>query len=134
MVPVLTDKNFILYAASQYDNPTCTGTDEFYNDIRRIKYIKKLITRYIETEELKERLILNHIIVLSNMFNATALCRILFLKMEPQFGYIKPFLVAKDYLIEDIINVKEERIVPTGNILMNQGIIDALRKILPRPV
>ncbi len=126
---VLTDKNFILYAAQNYHNPCCNSVDEFNEDIRRIKYLKKLVTRYIQTGELRERLILNHIIVLSNIFDPETLCRILFLKMEPQFGYIKPFLLALNILIDKIINVKNERVVDTSNIVMDEQIIGALRRI-----
>ena len=129
VVDVLTDKNFLLYCAKHYNNPACTGTDEFFDDLRRIKYIKKLITRYIETGELKERLILNHIIVLSNVFNSTALCRILWLKMEPQFGYIKPYLVGIGKLVPTIDNVKQKGSILTDNVIMDQGTIDALRTI-----
>lgn len=125
----LTDKNFIIYAAKNYLNPTCSGTEEFMEDMKRVKYIKKLLTRYIETGELKERLILNHIIVLGNVFKPEVLCRILFLKMENQFEYIKPFLVGIGMLTKTINDVKEIRIVNTDTIGMNQGIINGLRKI-----
>lgn len=131
---VLTEKNFLLYAAKHYENPTCTGIDEFNSDLRRIKYIKKLCTRYEQTTELKERLILNHLIVLSNVFRPPALCRILFLKMEPQFHFIKPFLITIGFLVPEIVNVKEERTVLTASIPMDAGIIFALRRLLPNRV
>ena len=60
----LTEKNFLLYCASHYDNAKYASTEDFIEDLNRLKYIKKLITRYLEYGELKERLILNHIIVL----------------------------------------------------------------------
>ena len=59
----LDESNFILYAAAHYDNPQCYDTDEFYDDLKRFKYLKRLFNRYKETGELKERLILNHLIV-----------------------------------------------------------------------
>lgn len=127
---VLTEKNFLLYAAKHYENPACTGIDEFNSDIRRIKYIKKLCTRYEQTGELKERLILNHLIVLSNVFRPPALCRILFLKMESQFHFVKPFLITIGFLVPKIENVKEERVVDTAGISMDSGIIFALRRLL----
>lgn len=126
---VLTEKSFLLYCAKHYDNPQCHSTDEFVEDIRRIKYIKKLITRYIDKGELKERLILNHFIVLSNVFNPETLCRVIFLKMETQMNYVKPFLIMLGVLTEHILNVKSERNIDTNLIPMDQGIIDALRKI-----
>jgi hypothetical protein len=78
----LTEKNLFVYAAKHYDNPGCCNTEEFLDDLRRIKYIKKLITRYIESGDLKERLILNHIIILVNLFGPEVTCRILFLKFK----------------------------------------------------
>ena len=76
----LTNDNFILYCAKHYINPV-SDTKEFLEDLARIKYIKKLLTRYRESGDLKERLILNHIIILNNVFGATATPRILFCKL-----------------------------------------------------
>lgn len=126
----LDHSNFLLYCAKYYDNPTCHSTEEFYEDLRRIKYIKKLVTRYIVTGELKERLILNHIIVLNNLFGPTHLNRILFLKMEKQMKYVKPFLVLLNILPTRIYNIgSESRTINTDDVEMDSGIIEALRKI-----
>ena len=124
----LTDKNFLLFCASKYDNPYHT-TEDFIEDLNRIKYIKKLITRYIEHDELKERLILNHIIILNNCFGPEALCRILYLKLKPQMKYIKPFLVLLNLLPEKIYNVNDEIIIDTNLIEMDDFIIAKLRKV-----
>jgi len=130
MFEKLDESNFLLYCAKHYDNLQCHDTEEFYEDLRRIKYIKKLITRYIITGELKERLILNHIIILNNVFGPTHLCRILFLKMEKQMKYVKPFLLLLNILPDKIHNVgKEGRIIDTDEIEMDQRIIEALRQI-----
>ena len=129
LLHVLTEKNFLLYAAKNYENPACTDMAEFIEDLRRIKYTKKLITRYIETGELKERLILNHLIVLSNIFRSEPLVRILILKMEPQLEYIKPFLLMLGCLPKYVYNVKVKRTIDTDLIPMDQGIVTALRKI-----
>lgn len=124
----LTDKNFLLFCASKYDNPYHT-TEDFIEDLNRIKYIKKLITRYIEHDELKERLILNHIIILNNCFGPEALCRILYLKLKPQMKYIKPFLVLLNLLPEKIYNVNDEITIDTNLIEMDDFIIAKLRKV-----
>jgi hypothetical protein len=129
MVQILTDKNFLVYACQNYHNPCCRSTEEFADDLRRIKYIKKLITRYMETGELKERLILNHTIILNNVFRPEPLCRILFLKMEPIFGYIKPFLVGLNILVPFILNVQVNRSIDTDMIAMDPGIVTAVRTI-----
>jgi len=129
MKDVLTSSNFLLYAAHHYDLTLCHDTCEFLEDLRRIKYIKKLITRYIENGDLKERLILNHITVLNNVFPREALNRILFLKMEEYLPYIKPFLIKLNICPDKIWNVKKEGIVDFNSIPMNEKVVEALRKI-----
>jgi hypothetical protein len=130
MIEKLDDSNFLLFCAKNYDNAHCHDTEEFYEDLRRIKYIKKLITRYIVTGDLKERLILNHIIILQNVFGSQALCKIIFLKMESQLKYIKPFLVMLNIMPERVYNVgKDGKTYITDEIDMDPTIIEALRKI-----
>jgi hypothetical protein len=127
MNEILTDENFLLYCAKYYDNPQCHSTEEFLEDLNRIKYIKKLITRYVESGDLKERLILNHIIILYNVFGAEHLARILYLKMEPQYKYIKPFLVMLNIMPERLLNIKEQKSINTDMIPMDDNIIKQLR-------
>lgn len=129
MNDILTSENFLIYAAKHYDNPHCHSTEEFMEDLLRLKYLKKLITRYVESGELKERLILNHITILSNVFPPRVLCKIFWLKMPDQLPYIKPFLVFLNLLPDKIYNVGSENVIDTTLISMDQGIIDALRRI-----
>jgi hypothetical protein len=129
MYDKLTEDNFLIYAAKFYDNPQCQSTEEFLEDLKRIKYIKKLITRYIDSGELKERLILNHLIVLNNLFGPEPLCRILFLKMKQQMRYIKPFLLMLNILPEKIYNVGEFPVVETDLIPIDEKIVEALRVV-----
>ena len=124
----LTDDNFLVYCAKIYDNPQMATSDEFLEDLDRIKYIKKLITRYVESNDLKERLILNHIITLHNCFGIH-LSKILYLKLEKQFHCIKPFLIMLNALPEVIYNVGNYNKVYTDEIPMDLNIIRALRKI-----
>ena len=124
----LTEDNFLVYCAKVYDNPGMTSTEEFMEDLDRIKYIKKLITRYTETGELKERLILNHLITLHNCFNEH-LAKILFVKAEKQFHHIKPFLILINALPEEINNVNTHKKVYTDVIPLDNNIVTALRKI-----
>jgi len=125
----LNDDNFLIYAAKHYDNPQCQTTEEFIEDLKRIKYIKKLLTRYTESGELKDRLILNHLIVLSNLFSSDHLCRILYLKMKNQFSYVKPFLVLLNVLPERLYDIRNENVIDTSLIPMDERIIDILRKL-----
>jgi len=81
----LTEDNFTMYAIKNYDNPYCKGMDEFLDDLKRFKYIKRLLRKHDVGKELKERLILNHIIVLGNLFGVEATTKMLFFKLEKQF-------------------------------------------------
>lgn len=125
----LTNENFLIYCAKHYDNPHCQSTEEFIEDLKHIKYIKKLLTRYNEGGELKERLILNHLTILCNLFGPEALCRILYLKMRSQFPYIKPFLILLNIMPDKIFNVNGEMVVDTALIAMDQHIINVLRSV-----
>ena len=125
----VNDKNFVIYCAKHYQTDRHYTTEEFLEDINRIKYIKKLITRYIDSGELRERLILNHIIVLNNCFGPVISCKLLYLKLKPQFEYVKPFLVILNILQERIYNVGDDDIIYTDQIGMDKGIIDRLRNI-----
>lgn len=125
----LTDHNFLLFCAHHYDNSKYVSTEDFIEDLNRIKYIKKLITRYIENDDLKERLILNHIIILYNCFGPEALCKILYLKLNAQMKYIKPFLVLLNILPTKIYNVADEEVIDTDLIEMDQNIVDRLRRV-----
>ena len=80
----LTDKNIELYMMKYYENPQCLDLEEYNDDIKRIKYIKRLFNRYENTGDLKERLILNHIIVLYNVYDIEVATRILFFKNRYQ--------------------------------------------------
>jgi len=127
MNETLTDANFIIYAAKHYDNPQCFDTEEFYDDLKRFKYIKRLFNRYEITGELKERLVLNHIVILYNVFGPHA-TRMLLLKLKGYYSYLKPFLVLIQRMPEVVSGVGEE-IVYSSDIVMDQNIIEILRKI-----
>lgn len=129
MYDKLTDKNFLLYCASHYDNARYVSTEDFFEDLSRIKYIKKLITRYTEYGDLKERLILNHIIVLYNCFGADVCCKILYFRLKQQMKYVKPFLILLDILPDKLYNIGDEDIIDTNLIDMDQTIVERLRKV-----
>lgn len=116
----LNEENLFLYAAKHYRNPQFSDIEEFYEDLKRFKYIKRLLNRYIDQGELAERLILNHVIVVFNSFGIEAALSILDLKLlDKHWPIIKPFLVYLKYIKDDQY---------TG-IAMNQEVINALRKI-----
>jgi hypothetical protein len=98
MIENLNDDNFIIYAMKAYDRPNCIMS-EFEEDLSRIKYVKRLIKRYKTTGELKERLILNHIIVLSNVFGIEPSARMLFFKIDKEdYDILKTFLLFLNFM------------------------------------
>ena len=125
----LNEKNFLLYAMKEYNNPQCTEVEEFNDDLKKIKYIKRLLNQYVSEGVLKERLLLNHIIVFYNVFPPAAATRILFFKIEERFWpLLKPFLFYLKLMPEDKIESIMGKEIKTNEILMDQGVIDSLRK------
>lgn len=124
----LTEENFLIFCAKVYDNPSAHSTEEFLEDLSRIRYVKKLLTRYQETGDLKDRLILNHIITLHNCFGVH-LARILFLKAEKQYHMVKPFLILLNALPAVIHNVAKYDKVVTDDIPLDPVIVERLRGI-----
>lgn len=109
----LTEENLFLYAAKHYDNPTFSDVDEFYEDLKRFKYIKRLVNRYLDQGDLAERLILNHLVVVFNVFGPEATINILHLKMEDKhWPVIKPFLIFLKYITNDqLIGIELDELV-----------------------
>ena len=125
----LNEKNFLLYAMIEYNKPQCTEVEEFNDDLKKIKYIKRLLNQYVSEGVLKESLLLNHIIVFYNVFPPVAATRILFFKIEERFWPIlKPFLFYLKLMPEDRIESIMGKEIKTNEILMDQGVIDSLRK------
>ena len=123
----LNEKNFLLYAMKEYNNPQCVQVEEFYDDLKKVKYIKRLFNQYLNEGVLKERLLLNHIIVFYNVFPVRSATRILFLKIEEEFWPIlKTFLVYLSYMPE-IIDPINGRAIISDDIQLNQGVVDRLR-------
>ena len=125
----LNEKNFLLFAMQHYDNPQCVEVEEFNDDLRKIKYIKRLFNQYSLGGELKERLLLNHIIVFFNVFQTKAATRILFFKLDEKFWpVLKTFLFYLKFMPEDKIESINGKEITVTDILMDQGVIDSLRK------
>lgn len=124
----LTEKNYLLYAARNYDGPNVIMS-EFLDDIKRIKYIKRLFRKYKLTKDIKERLILNHIICLSNVFGTEATTRLLFFKVDPQdYDVLKTFLLYLDYL-PDFVNGINHINIRSTDIPVDLKIANILRSI-----
>ena len=129
MIEKLDDTNFLLYAAKHYDNPQSFDTLEFYEDLSRFKYLKRLFNRYEDTGDLKERLILNHLIILYNLFGS-ATTRMLFFKLQGYHHFLKPFVVMLGFMPDVIIGIDfENKTLYNSDIPMDQHVVDVLRKI-----
>lgn len=98
MFESVTPKNSLVYAMKNYDNPQCLDTNEFEEDYKHFKYVKRLCRRYLTTSRLRERLLLNHLVLLFNVFGDEAAIRLLFLKCDDPRMYrvLKTFLVYMD--------------------------------------
>jgi hypothetical protein len=129
MIDKLDESNFMLYAAKHYDNPQCFDTLEFYEDLSRFKYIKRLFNRYEESGELKERLILNHLIILYNVFGP-ATTKMLFFKLNGHLHLLKPFILLLGFLPDKVTGVGvENKTIISSDIHMDENIVKLLRKI-----
>lgn len=116
---ILTEENFTLYAMKHYDNPHCRGVNEFNDDLKKFKYLKRLFRKYRAGGGLKERLILNHIIVIYNLFGVDAASNMLFFKIDQKYWpQLKSFLV---YL----------NVMPPDNLMVevDPEVLQSLRKI-----
>ena len=102
MYEKITPNNVLMYAIRNYNNPHCEGEKEFEDDLKRFKYIKRLLRKYYDTKVLKERLLLNHIIVLNNVFGPDACATLLLYKIQPEYWpTLKSFLLYLNIIRED---------------------------------
>jgi hypothetical protein len=123
----LNDDNFLLYAAKVYDKPNAVMS-EFEEDLNRILYIKRLFTKYYSTGALKERLILNHLVVLYNVFGPDA-TRLLFFKLEEKdYEVLKPFLLFLNFLPEIVYGIRGKNIL-TDEIKLDEAAVKCLRQL-----
>jgi len=121
----LSDTNYILYAMKAYENPHCMGLDEFNEDLNRTKYIKRLFRKYQRNGVLRERLILNHIIIFCNVFGVQSGVRMLFFRMEDDlYTSLKTFLLYLDY-----IPIHMDGDVLFNDIVVDETIARSLRKL-----
>jgi len=124
----VTNANFLLYAASNYISPHYYE-EEFFSDLKKFKYIKRLFCKYNNGEDLKCNLILNHIVTLYNVFYYQACTNMLFLKIpEDNYKELKTFLVYLNYMPDSVSGVNNKTII-SSDIGMNYMIIDHLRTL-----
>lgn len=124
----LTNENFTLFASKYYMNPHCTDILEFHDDLKRIRYIKRLFKKFKESGELKERLIINHLVVLYNSFDPRAMTRMLVFKLNDQLECLKPFLIMLNYWTTDIGKINGKELIDS-QISLDSKVVDILRNI-----
>lgn len=126
----LDDSNFLLYAAANYVNAQCYDSEEFFDDLKRYKYLKRLYYRYREKGELKERLILNHLITLYNVFDYQANTRMLFYKCDRNhWDILKTFLIYMGRMPDQIENIGDYGTVYTQEIGVDLRVANILREL-----
>ena len=113
MFEKLTKDNIMMYAIKHYHNPSCEGMSEFNDDMKRFKYVKRLFRKYEESGILKERLLLNHILILNNLFGAEASSTLLFFKTEQEYwSALKSFLEFLNIMPEnDLLEITSDAMI-----------------------
>lgn len=128
MIYDLNAENFDILVAKFYHGKFWT-VEELENDLRRIKYVKRLIGKYVRKGELNDRLILNHIIILGNVFGVEFATKLLFYKIdEKHYSVLKTFLLFLEYLPDKIMYVNGQ-IIDTRSIQIDLTVANTLRKI-----
>lgn len=124
----LTENNILLYAAKCYDKPQCV-ISEFDEDYKRIRYIKRLLQKYRKTREIKERLLLNHLVIIQNVFGVEASTRMLFFRIDRKdYPALKTFLIYTSAMPEIVRGIRGSHII-SNDIPLDIYVINKLRKI-----
>jgi hypothetical protein len=130
MFETIDESNYLLFTAKYYDNTNCMDQIEFEEDLNRIKYIKRLFRKYKAGGELRERLILNHLIILYNVFYHKACTRMLCYRLYEYLDYLKPFLVYLNYWPNHVDPIgRDKTVIIDSDISMDPHIVEILRKI-----
>ena len=121
----LTNENYLMFALLHYDNRHCVDIKEYFEDVRKLKYIKRLFNRYREDGVIKERLILNHLISFYNVFDNEAATRLLFFRVGTEYhSLLKTFLVFLNRMPD-----KTNENLYASDIQLDEKIIKLLRNI-----
>ena len=123
---ILTESTFLLFASKYYDNPNCADIVEFDEDLKRFQYLRKLFGRYRQDNDLKDRLILNHLIVIYNIFGPEA-TNMLFMKLHDYHEYLKPFVVYLNFM--PTVVVYDDVVIHKDNINADEKISELLKGI-----
>lgn len=112
MFKEITKDNWLLFAQHYYDNPTLEREIEFYDDLKRFKYLKRLFRKFEISGHIKVRLVVNHIIVLQNVFGVEAAITLLLFKIDKKYWpLLKPVLDYLSYLYPHELKEVENNVV-----------------------
>jgi hypothetical protein len=124
----LNNDNIMIYAMKVYDKPNCIMS-EFKEDMKRFNYLKRLFRRYSKVGEMRERLVLNHLVVLYNVFGVEAATRLLFFKMaKSDYSALKTYLLFLSCMPDVVKGIKGQDIL-SSEISVDMGIAEILREI-----
>jgi len=124
----LTNENIMMYAVKVYDKPNCIMS-EFKEDMKRFNYLKRLLKRYRKMGELREQLVLNHLVVLNNVFGPEAATRLLFFKMsKDDYSALKTYLLFLSCMPDRVKGIKGHDIL-SSEIPVDMTIANALRNL-----
>lgn len=124
----LNDDNLLMYAIKCYDTPNCVMS-EFHEDYSRIYLIKKLFTKYLNNAELNARLILNHIVIVYNVFGSEGATRLLFFHLkEEHYPLLKPFLILLNFMPDVVYGIDGDDIL-SSQIALDEEIVRCLRAL-----
>lgn len=124
----LSENNILLYAIKCYDKPNCIKS-EFDDDYKKFRYIKRLLQKYRLTGEIKERLLLNHLVVLQNVFGVEGSTRMLFFRIdERDYKTLKTFLIYTSAMPEKVSGIKGKDII-SSDIALDATIVEILRQL-----
>ena len=124
----LTSENILLYAVKAYDRPNMLMS-EFKEDMKRFNYLKRLLKRYRKDGEMRERLVINHLVVLYNVFGIEVATRLLFYKMSKEdYGALKTYLLFLNYMPSIVRGIKGQDII-SSDISVDMQIAEVLRQI-----
>jgi 5'(3')-deoxyribonucleotidase len=124
----LTEENILLYAAKAYDKPNCVMS-EFTEDIKKLNYLKRLFRRYRNHGEMRERLIINHIVVLYNLFGPEVTARLLFFNMnKDDYSILKTYLTFLNIMPERVRGINGKDIL-SSDIMIDMNIANELRNL-----
>jgi hypothetical protein len=124
----LTSENIILYAVKAYDRPNMLMS-EFKEDMKRFNYLKRLFRRYRKDGEIRERLVINHLVILYNVFGIEVATRLLFYKMsKDDYVALKTFLLFLNYMPGVVKGIRGQDIL-SSDISVDMKIAEILRQV-----